>query len=233
MLPLVGWRLGEVVGLVRLDHVVLIGLPHPVPFLADLRRGRARLAEMLGAGDLRGLAEARRRCPAGSACRTCCRRSGRSASPVVVSLSPHLVDTQSSEMSHSSRCSSVAHCRYSLATREALATVSMSPLPSMPKPVDRLAGLGDAVDHALGPAVLDADHHHGGDVRVGAGADQRAEMQVEILAELQTAIGVRQRQRALDVVGDRLAGGVGEIVERQDRRRGCARRRGRSRAASP
>ena len=41
-------------------------------------------------------------------------------------------------------------------------------------------------------------------------------MQVEIGAELQPAIGVRQGQRALDVVGHRLAGRVGNIVERQD-----------------
>ena len=79
----------------------------------------------------------------------------------------------------------------------------------------RLAGLGDAVDDALGPAVLDADDHDGGDVRVRAGADQRAEMDFQILAELQAAIGVRDGERALDVVGDGLAGGVGEIVERQ------------------
>ena len=81
----------------------------------------------------------------------------------------------------------------------------------------RLAGLGDAFDHAIGPAVLDADHHHGRDVRVGAGADERAEEQVEVGAELQAAVSVRQRQGALDIVGDRLARGVRQIVERQDR----------------
>src|SRR6266567_3391272 len=59
---------------------------------------------------------------------------GQEASPVVVSLSPHLADTQSSEMSHCSRGRSDAHCRKSFAAREALATVMMSPVPSMPKP---------------------------------------------------------------------------------------------------
>src|SRR5258708_13324255 len=59
---------------------------------------------------------------------------GQEASPVVVSLSPHLADTQSSEMSHCSRGRSDAHCRKSFAVREALATVMMSPVPSMPKP---------------------------------------------------------------------------------------------------
>ena len=81
---------------------------------------------------------------------------------------------------------------------------------------DRLAGLGDAVHHALGPAFLDADHHHRGDVRVGARADQRAEMQVEVGAELQPAVRMRDRHRALDVVGDRLGRGVRQIVDRQN-----------------
>src|SRR5690606_29521057 len=49
---------GKVVGLVRLDDVVLIGLPHGVPALADFRVDRARLGDVLGAGDLGGLAEA-------------------------------------------------------------------------------------------------------------------------------------------------------------------------------
>ena len=37
------------------------------------------------------------------------------------------------------------------------------------------------------------------------GADQRAEVQVEVGAELQPPVGVRQRHRALDVVRHRLA----------------------------
>ena len=41
---------------------------------------------------------------------------------------------------------------------------------------------------------------HGGDVRVRAGADHGAEMQIQVFAELQPAVGVRQRHRALDVV---------------------------------
>ena len=49
-----------------------------------------------------------------------------------------------------------------------------------------------------------------------AGADQRAEEQLEVLAELQPAVGVRQRQRALDVVRHRLARRVRQVVERQD-----------------
>ncbi len=80
----------------------------------------------------------------------------------------------------------------------------------------RLAGRGDAVDDLLGPAVLDADDDHGGDVRVAAGADQGAEVELEVGAELQPAVGMRDRQRALDVVRDRLGGGVRQVVERQD-----------------
>jgi hypothetical protein len=41
-------------------------------------------------------------------------------------------------------------------------------------------------------------------------------MQLEILAELQPAIGMRDRQRALDVVGHGLAGRVRDVVDRQD-----------------
>jgi hypothetical protein len=39
---------------------------------------------------------------------------------------------------------------------------------------------------------------------------------LEILAKLQPAIGVRDRHRALDVVGNRLAGRIRDVVDRQD-----------------
>src|SRR6185437_15883429 len=81
---------------------------------------------------------------------------------------------------------------------------------------DRLAGLLDALDDAPGPARLDADDDAGGDVGVAAGADERAEMQLQILAELQPSIGMGQGEGALDVVGDRLRRRVRQIVERQD-----------------
>ena len=80
----------------------------------------------------------------------------------------------------------------------------------------RLSGRGDAVDHLLRPLLLDADHDDGGDVRVGAGADQRAEMEVEVGAELQPAIRMRNRERTLDVVRDGLARRVRQVVDRQD-----------------
>ncbi len=81
---------------------------------------------------------------------------------------------------------------------------------------NRLAGLRDAIGDALRPAVLDPDHHHRGDVGIGASADQRAEVKLEIGAELQPPVRMRQSQRALDVVLHRLRRGAGEIVHRKD-----------------
>src|SRR6201991_3807079 len=63
---------------------------------------------------------------------------GHEASPVVVSLSPHLAATQTSVNGHSTRTISEAHCTNSLALREAAATVAMSPLPSIQKPATGL-----------------------------------------------------------------------------------------------
>ncbi len=94
--------------------------------------------------------------------------------------------------------------------------VAMSPCSSMPKPTTGFPVLAMPSTTHLGPAGLDADHHHGGDIGIGAGADQGAEMEIEILAELQAAIGMGNRQGALDVVGHRLARRIGQIVERQD-----------------
>ena len=41
-------------------------------------------------------------------------------------------------------------------------------------------------------------------------------VQVQVGAELQPPVGMRQGNRALDVVGDSLTGSVGDIVDRQD-----------------
>src|SRR5207302_2388000 len=60
------------------------------------------------------------------------------------------------------------------------------------------------------------DDNDRGHVRVASSADQRAEMQVEIGAELQAAVGMRYRERALDVVRNRLGRGIRDIVDRQD-----------------
>ncbi len=94
--------------------------------------------------------------------------------------------------------------------------VAMSPWPSMPKPTTGLPVLAMPSTTRLVQPVLDADDHDGGDVRIGAGADQRAEVEIEVGAELQATIGVREGKCALDIVRDRLARRVREIVERQD-----------------
>ena len=135
---------------------------------------------------------------------------------MVVSLSPHFVETHKSAMPHSSRCMLRSPLHEFLGVARRLGDRRDVAVALDAEAGHRLAGLGDAVDDALGPAVLDADHDDGRDIGIGAGADQGAEVQLEILAELQPAIGMRDRQRALDVVGDRLAGRVGEVVERQD-----------------
>ena len=215
MLPLVGCEFGKVVGLVRLDHVVLVGLPDLHPLLADLLVDRARLGEMLGAGDLGGLAE-------------------HAVDAVRDQLVVHVADGRAGGEAGGGVALAALGRDPEIGDVAFLALQFGGPLHVFLGDVgrlrdggdvavafdaeadDRLAGLGDAVDHALGPAVLDADDDDGGDVRIGAGADQRAEMQIEVLAELQAAIGVRQRHRALDVVGDRLAGRVRQVVERQD-----------------
>src|SRR5437867_34662 len=74
---------------------------------------------------------------------------------------------------------------------------------------DRLARRGDAVDHFFRPAVFDPDDDDGRHIGVAAGADQRAEVQLQVGAKLQPAIGMRNRHRALDVVGHGFGGGIG------------------------
>ncbi len=135
---------------------------------------------------------------------------------MVVSLSPHLVETQSSEMEHSSRWYSDVRC-------ERTPSQPRRPADGLEVPVlldgelgDRFAGFADAVGDALGPARLDADDHNGSDVGVGASADHGPEMQFQIFTELQTAIGMRDGQRALDIVGNSLTGGVGDVVDGQN-----------------
>src|SRR5262249_46674357 len=82
--------------------------------------------------------------------------------------------------------------------------------------LDRGARRGDAVGDAARPVGLDADDDGRRDVGVGAGADQRAEGQVKVLAVLEAAVVVGQRHRAGHRAGDALADGVGEVVHRQD-----------------
>jgi hypothetical protein len=150
---------------------------------------------------------------------------------VVVSLSPHLVETQSSEIEHSSRC---IRWLVDELLGPRLASGSSSNRRSARSRTRRPACRFRECRRRRAwssPARCRSPRRRR-DIRVGAGADDGAEMQLQVFAELQTAIGVRDRQRALDVVGDGLAGRVGDVVHGR-MRRGCGPRRGRFRAGSP
>ena len=105
---------------------------------------------------------------------------------------------------------------YSFAAFDARMIVSWSPCSSMPKPVTGLPV-------AAMPSTTFFVHWSSMPITTTAatlgfdpGADQRAEMQIEVGAELQAPVRMRDRERALDIVRHRLAGGVGQVVDRQD-----------------
>ena len=79
-----------------------------------------------------------------------------------------------------------------------------------------LAGLGNAVHHVLGPLFFDADNDDGGNVRVAAGADQGAEVEVKVGTELQTAVRMLDGNGAADVIGNGVASGLGKVVQGQN-----------------
>ena len=216
MLPLVGWLSDEIVDLVRLDHLVLIGLEdgfiHFSPILALIG---ARLGDVLRPGDLGGLAEAAVDALGDQlVVHVADRRAGgqprRRVALAALGRHPQILDGAFLALELGGPVQELLGLVRGLGDGGDVAVALDA------EADDRLAGLGDAVDHPLGPAVLDADDDDGRHVGIGAGADQGAEMQVEVGAELQPAIGMRQRQRALDVVGHGLAGGIRQIVERQD-----------------
>ena len=215
MLPLVGCEFGQIVDLVRLDHVVFIGLPGLHPFFADLRIDGARFGDVLGAGDLGGLAEdavdtLRNQLVVHVADRRTGPQSRGGVALAAFSRHPQIGNVAFLALQFRRPLQIVLGDARCLGDRHQIAGAFDA------EAGHRLAGLLDAVDDALGPAFLDADHHDRGDIGIGAGADQRAEKQIEVGAELQPAIGVRNGERALDLVGDQLAGGVGNIVERQN-----------------
>ncbi len=178
---------------------------------------RAALGDdLLAAGELGGLAEAQRRCPADSSLSNALPTVGLEPQPEVVSRlaalgrDPELGDRALLALLLARLLDELARRLRGAHDRVVVA------VPLDAEADDGLAGGGDAVDDLLGPPFLDADHDHGGDVRVAAGADQGAEVQVEVGAELQPPVRVRDRHRALDVVRHRLGGGVRQVVERQD-----------------
>ena len=215
MLPLVGCELREVVRLVRFDDLVLIGLPHLVPLLADLRGRGPRLGDVLAAGDLGGLAEhavdaLRDQLVVHVADRRAGGETGRGVALAAFRRDPQLGEVALLALELGGLLQIVLGDARGLGDRHDVAGAFDA------EAGHRLAGLLDAVDDPAGPAVLDPDHDHRRDIGIGAGADDGAEERLEVLAELQPAIGVRDRQRPLDVVRDRLAGRVGEVVEGQD-----------------
>ena len=85
------------------------------------------------------------------------------------------------------------------------------------KSFDWLAGFGDTIDDGFGPFRLDPDYHNGGDIWVGSGANDGAEMQIQIFTKLQAAIRMGYGHGALDIVGHGFACGVRDIIDGQDK----------------
>ena len=206
---------GEVAGLVRLDDLVHVGLPGIEELLAHFRRGRAGRADLLGAGQFRGLAKAGRGAQFIELVdEVAHRRVGREARGRVrlaaLGGDPEVVDRAGLALQLGGRLHVLFGLARGVGHHLDLAVAFDG------EALDRLAGLGDAVDHAAGPLRLDADDDDGGDVGIAAGADQGAEVQLQVFTELQAPIVVRQGQAALDVVRHLLAGGIGKVVQGQD-----------------
>ena|SRR5438094_7320804 len=81
---------------------------------------------------------------------------------------------------------------------------------------DGLAGGGDAVDYFLSPALFDSNDDNRRDIRIAAGANQSAEVELQIGAELQPAVRMRNSQRSLDVVGHGLGCRVRQVIHGQN-----------------
>src|SRR6056297_2842100 len=205
---------GEIRCLVRQNDLVLVGLPNAQELLAHLRRRRARLAEVFRAGQFGGLAE-----------------------DAVDTLWHELVIEVADRRARSKPRGGIgftAFRRYPQLGQRALFTqlraggvdeflcLARSRRDGLDVAVllDRearygFAGLGDAVDDLLRPAWLDADDYAGSHVRIRPRTDHGSEMEIEVRAELQPPIGVRQGDGTLYVVGDGLAGGIRDIVHGQ------------------
>src|SRR5215831_9472336 len=205
----------EIVDPVGLDDLVLVGLEHLHPLFADVCIDGARFGDVLRPGDLGGLPE-----DPGDALgdelivhvahRGTGGEAGGGVALAALGRHPQIADRALLTLKLGSPVQELLGLVGGLGHGGDI-TVALDA-----EADHGLAGFGNAVDHALGPAVLDADDDDGSHVRVGPGADQGPEEKVEVGAELQPAIGVRQRQCTLDVVGYRLAGGIGKIIERQD-----------------
>src|SRR5262249_20204066 len=90
------------------------------------------------------------------------------------------------------------------------------PMPFYAETSHRFARLCDLFGDAFGPFGLDADDYGSTDVRVAANTRKRPESQLKILAELQSAISVRQSHGPLYERGHAFSGGIGNVIDRQD-----------------
>lgn len=84
------------------------------------------------------------------------------------------------------------------------------------KPGYRLSRFFYAFHHDVGPIGLNPDDHRGGDIGVGAHADNGAKEKPQVFPKLEAPVGVRKGQGALDIVGHGLAGRIGKIIQGQD-----------------
>src|SRR5690349_16543235 len=207
-------RIGKIARLVPLDDL-LIAVEHAHEVGAHLVVAAARRDDLLAAGELGSLAEDERATRRVQLVERVAHRGVRAAARRRVRLAalgrhPE-VGQRALDALLLARPLQVFARRLRRAHDRVVVAVQLDA-----EALHRLARRLDAVDDALRPLLLDADDDDGGDVRIAAGADQRAEMQVEIGAELQPTVRVRDRERALDVVGDRLARGVRQVVDGQD-----------------
>ena len=205
---------GKVGGLVIVNHLG-VTVKERGEFAADPVIGATGLHQMFAAGDLRGFAEQGGgpgfpEFVKGVAHSGVGRNAGRGVGFAALGGNPQLVHAALGAL----QLRGVVHKFLGL-ERSGADGLQVAVLLNA-KARHRLAGFGDAVNHALGPLGLNADNHHSGHVGVAAHADEGAEVQVKVFAELQPAIGVGQGQGALHVVAHGLAGGVGKVVQRQD-----------------
>ena len=196
------------------DHVVIFG-PGSVELLARLRCGAAFLANQFRACDLRRLPEATGDTDwihlVDEVTNGWVRAdAGRGIGFTAFNRDPELTDIAllalnfGSVLEHFLRDAAGVGDGFDLAI--ALQREAFNPL----------SGLGDAVDNTSGPAGLNADDNNARDIRVGPSADQGPEMQIQILAELQTSVVMRQRQCPFNVMLNLFTGRVGQIIQGQD-----------------
>ena len=76
-----------------------------------------------------------------------------------------------------------------------------------------LTGFFDSFYNLSGPLGLNTNHDYSSNVRITSCTNEGTEMQLQVSAKLQTTIGVGNFDSTLNVVGDRIAGGVREVIE--------------------